>query len=188
MNVVYVKNFENGKKYVGITNNFERRMSQHKSRAKDNDYQHLPLYRAMSKYTHYTDVVFESELYDDVLYMEQIVIQNFKDLGIDLYNCTDGGEGTKGLSRYGKDSAMYGKSHTEEYKLKISASRKGKTLGANNINYKPKEYYINKASTRSNFKRICKSQGWLFDNFEEVFSGELAKDSHKKFYYIYKGE
>ena len=83
MNVVYIKHFENGKKYVGITNNFERRMDRHEKDARYGST--LPVHRAMRKYSHETEIVFESECYDDVLKYEQIIIQNFKDLGYELY-------------------------------------------------------------------------------------------------------
>lgn len=89
-NVVYIKHFENGKKYIGITNNFKGRMNRHNSSAKCGS--NLPVHKAMRKYSHETEIVFESECYDDILKMEKIIIQNFKDLGVELYNITDGGE------------------------------------------------------------------------------------------------
>lgn len=50
------------------------------------------------------------------------------------YNLTDGGEGTLGFpspnkGKFGVDSTMYGKHHSEETKKKISNSNKGKTIG-----------------------------------------------------------
>ena len=110
---MYIKTFENGKVYVGITNDFNRRMSEHNCRAY-NQNSNLPVHRAMRKYSHETEIVFQSKNYDDVLKYEQIIIQNFKDLGIELYNITDGGQGTLGLYRTGDKSSMFGKHHTDE--------------------------------------------------------------------------
>lgn len=139
MNVVYIKHFDNGKKYVGITNNFQKRMSDHEYDAKHGS--QLLVHFAMRKYSHKTEIVFESENYDEVLEMERIIIQNFKDLGIELYNMTDGGEGSLGYkhseeskqkmrcnrpSMSGENHHMYGKHHTDETKQKISKTLKDK--------------------------------------------------------------
>lgn len=136
MNVVYIKHFENGNKYVGITNNFKHRMYQHENpEPRCRDY---PLYRAMKKYNHYTEIVFESEEYKDVLEMEKIIISNFKDLNIELYNMTNGGEGILGYAHteetkkklreinLGKNNPMYGKPTSEETKIKLSKALSGK--------------------------------------------------------------
>lgn len=198
MNVVYIKHFDNGKKYVGITSNFKKRMNQHKNpRHKE---QHLPIYKAMNKHDHYTEIVFESELYKDVQEMERIIIRNFKDLGIGLYNLTDGGEGTLGFSpsketrlkkskaTSGKNNPMYGKKHSEESMLKIIEANKGeKSFRAN-----PKEHYETNPTRRDKFKRTCERMGWEYLSFKETFSGEYYVDSrdrkHKKYLYLFLGE
>lgn len=160
MNVVYIKHFENGKKYVGITSNFKKRMNQHKNpKPKE---QHLPIYKAMNKHDHYTEIVFESELYKDVQEMERIIIRNFKDLGIGLYNLTDGGEGVS------------------------------REIDWDSTTNRPKEYYVFNPVLKSSFKTSCEIQGWNIYDFEEVFSGEYYhfKDINrkiKKYFYIYKG-
>lgn len=135
MNVVYIKHFENGKKYVGITNNFERRMDRHEKDARYGST--LPIHRAMRKYNHETEIVFESECYDDVLKYERIIIQNFKDLGDELYNLTDGGKGRLGLqhseetkkklreANLGEKNPMWGKHLSEETKQKLREALSG---------------------------------------------------------------
>lgn len=159
-NVLYVKRFENGKMYVGITNDFERRMREHNKLAKDGN--ELPIYRAMRKHNHTTEIVFRSNVYEDILAMEKIVIQNFKDLGYELYNMTDGGEGQ--LGRTGELHPMS----------------------------KPKEFYETNTVQRSTFKRACKTKGWCYENFEEVDSGEWyikPNDKREKLYfYIFRDE
>lgn len=202
MNVVYVKHFENGKKYVGITNNFERRMDEHVKQARYKN--SLPVYQAMRKYTHETEIVFESEHYDDVLRYEVIIIQNFKDLGYELYNMTDGGEGTLGyvhtdeskrkmsdIARAkfsGENNPMYGKTHTDEVKQLLKEIQKGEK----SFRAKPMEYYETNATRRDKFKRTCQRMKWNYDNFEEVDSNEIYVSPNgtktKKYFYIYKGE
>ena len=206
MNVVYVKNFENGKKYVGITNNFERRMRQH--RCEVNRGNQLPIYRAMRKYDHYTEVVFESENYDDITYMEQVIIQNFKDLGIELYNITNGGEGMVGFHHseeskakmranrkdtHGENHPMYGKKHSEESIDKMRMSSLGCCKGGSHYLAKDKSHYETYAVSKAHFKTICSRQGWNLSDFEEVFNGEYYKNKdgkklRKLFNYIYKGD
>lgn len=59
--------------------------------------------------------------------------------------------------------------------------------GSNSANYKPKEYYATKTTKRTDFKKICKNQGWLFDDFEETF-GEwhYYNNGARTKYYYYK--
>lgn len=246
MNVVYIKHFDNGKKYIGITKHFEKRMKEHE-RAMDN----LLVHNAMRKHKHYTEIVFESEDYNDVLEMEKIIIQNFIDLGYNLgdglYNMTLGGEGTLGcinhadvvgnnnpmfgkthtdevknklrllhlgkklseetknkisLSIRGENNPMYGKTHTEDVKRKLSFIKRKENLsketlqkykdsakrGANNHNSHSLSYYENNPTDRATFKTTCKNQGWVFEEFKELYSGMKIKSGHKKFYYIHMGE
>lgn len=89
--VLYVKIFKNKKMYVGVTNNFERRMKQHN----DNAYlknSKLLIYRAMRKYSHATEI-WASGIYDrELIYMlEKQTIKQLKDYGIGVYNLTNGG-------------------------------------------------------------------------------------------------
>lgn len=59
-----------------------------------------------------------------------------------------------------------------------------------NPNSKPKEYFSINAVTRGSFKRTCETQGWEFEDFEEIFAIQiidkkgLKKD--KKYYYKLK--
>ena len=209
MNVVYVKNFENGKKYVGISSNFNSRMRRHNYEMRKGN--SLPLYNAMRKYSHYTDVVFESDIYEDVLEMEKLIIQNFKDLGVELYNITDGGQGMLGLSPSKETREKISKTMTgrtlsdehrrnlkgntnkmsEETKRKLSEAMRGKYLGANGTRAKTMEYYSQNSVVRSNFKTTCRRMGWDFNDFDEVFDEWYVRPNgkrDKKYFYIYKGD
>lgn len=174
MNVVYIKHFENGKKYVGITKDFRRRMRQHDNPKLHQE--HLPLYKAIKKHPHYTEIVFESNLYGDVIHMEKVIIRNFKDLGIKLYNLTEGGEGTVGYK------------HSEEAIQKTREKNSGEKSSKAN----PKEWYEINPTRRDKFKRTCKRMGWEYLSFKEMFSGEYYIDSrgrkHKKYIYLFLGE
>ena len=115
-NVIYIKIFEDKSIYVGMTKDFNCRMSQHKSMAKKKT--NLPLYNKMNKMSHYTETIFFSELYSDLPNIEKIVIKNFRDLGFEVLNLTDGGEGTLGYT-YKK---------TDEAKMKLSKALKGRVV------------------------------------------------------------
>lgn len=114
---LYVKIFDNGKMYVGITNNFNKRMREHK-RASANGSE-LFVHSAMRKHSHYTEIwadgIDDREL---LCQIEMQTIAQLKDIGIELYNLTDGGDGTNGYWR--------GRHMSEETKRKISEKIRGK--------------------------------------------------------------
>lgn len=77
-----------------------------------------------------------------------------------------------------------GKLRCDEVKILISNSKKGER----NPKSKPIIYYSDKATRRCDFKKICKKQGWIFDNFKEEFAGYHVKTSGervKKYFYIF---
>ena len=61
-----------------------------------------------------------------------------------------------------------------------------KTSKSSNPNYKPKEHYETNTTMRASFKRICKNQSWIFEDFEEFESSERC-GAHKKYYYKING-
>lgn len=153
MGVVYLKIFdredrENGY-YIGITNDFKSRMNGHNSYAYTRKSQ-LPVYRAMRKYNHKTEILAEIDDYDLLKQMEIEAIKLFREYGMRLYNLTDGGDGTVGvkLSKEvierrasklrGKKrdpeiikkiaTANTGKKRTLEVRLKLSNIHKGKVI------------------------------------------------------------
>lgn len=94
-NCLYVKIFKNGKMYVGITNNFDRRMYMHQYEAyiKNSDFF---VHRAMRKYDHKTEVwakgIKDRELINQ---LEIQTIEQLKEYGIELYNIAEGGQGNQ---------------------------------------------------------------------------------------------
>ena len=186
--------------------------------------------------------------------MEVIVIKNFRDLGYEVLNLTDGGEGTLGHSYERTDEHkkkmsllikgrvvsdetrsklskslkgrklseewkaelsenhsrhMLGKHHSEETKEKMSKIKKGKYTGENHPMYSKnhseetklkigelnkkiqqekydKEFYKFNEVRRTCFKRACKRNGWVFDDFNEIWLNNRDKTKHKLYIYIYK--
>lgn len=208
-NVVYLKEFENGKLYIGVTNNFKRRMAEHEldSKNKNKSAYNNKIYKAMRKYKHTTKILINTTDYEETLKYESLVIKNFKDLGYEIYNMTNGGQGgagrevsqetrdklsesRKGIkpslesrikmreAQLGSKNHNFGKPKSEETKRKLSISHS-----------KPKEYYSTKTTTRSDFKKICSTQKWKIEDFEEKFIEWHVKPCggrSRKFLYILK--
>ncbi|MGL5711393.1 MAG: NUMOD3 domain-containing DNA-binding protein [Paraclostridium sp.] len=88
----------------------------------------------------------------------------------------------------------YGTKHSEEAIRKMSDVKKGKKMGSENPFAKPKEHYETKLISRTEFKRRCKVQGWIFEDFSEIIGGfkDYRKDGKiykKKLYnYFYKNK
>ena len=54
--------------------------------------------------------------------------------------------------------------------------------------YVPKDFYTTYATTRYSFKTVCKTHGWNFEDFIEVFSKYREKRPQKLYFYYYKGD
>lgn len=180
MNCLYAKIFDNNKMYIGITNNFDRRMYEHQRDAYCNNSQ-LAVHRAMRKHNHTTEIWSYGVEDRDVLNQLEIqTIQQLKDFGILLYNMTEGGECGSGAVR------------SQETRDKISNSLKSLCLkGADSVNAKTMKYFEGNPVFRGNFKRTCKTMGWDFNNFEESFSCWHYRTDcqrEKKFVYRYVGD
>lgn len=93
-----------------------------------------------------------------------------------------------GKGYYGKDSIIFishsvNVSESTERNMEIHINRLKKQLGFKHPKAKQKKFYETKATTKSNFKKICKTQGWNFDDFEHINSGEKAKDRHYLYFF-----
>ena len=106
-------------KYIGITKNgLERRLNQHLKN---------PTNYFISKWFKELNInnkkpviklIKECETYEELLQSEINEIKKYRDLKIDLYNISDGGD----------INPMLGKTHSEEARKKISLTHKGRKI------------------------------------------------------------
>lgn len=127
--IYVITNTQNGKQYVGQTNNPHKRWMAHKNQGKISEY---PLYRAMRKYgiDSFKFEIIEETTTDFVNEREVYWIKQLNSLSPNGYNLTPGGE-----ALYGENNPFYGKCHTEETKKILSEKHKGIYNGENNPMY-----------------------------------------------------
>lgn len=110
MYVYQITNVINNKSYIGITNDYKKRWSNHRTvyNNKSSKEYDKPLYRAFRKYgiDNFTFKVLKEGLsLDQANLIEQELIQSLHTLTTENgYNVTKGGEGTKGISKYGANN------------------------------------------------------------------------------------
>lgn len=114
-----IYNTLNGKIYIGFTVNMKRRWYEHKKHTKKLSKYSFAVHYAMNKYGLqnfiYKQIDSASSL-EEANQKEMAWIKELKALGYQLYNETDGGDGTKGNT---------GHKWTEERKLKMRALNSG---------------------------------------------------------------
>ena len=179
----YIVNKINNKAYIGITKDYQRRVSEHKSNHYLNKYKNkLTLYRAIDKYG--IDNFIFMEIIKGLSYREaierEITLISFFSKYIDLYNMTDGGDGviadyeTRKISNFGKKNEfknVYCKNiYTQE--IKIFDSRK-KASDELNVH-------------RRDIIRICRNErkivkGWIFSDISiEDLENKYNENKPKK--------
>ena len=98
-------------------------------------------------------------------------------------NSLDIDKDTLGKGYYGKDSVVF-ISHSDNIKESLfrrrdeSSLRMRNSVGNKHPRAKSKEHYLTNPTSTSNFKKICKTQGWDFDSFEKIKTNYRAKDRH----------
>lgn len=60
-------------------------------------------------------------------------------------------------------------------------------LGVRHPQSKPKKHYETKPTKKCAFKHICNTQGWDYNDFIEIYSGQKSC-KHKKYYYLEKAK
>lgn len=132
---VYVHIFPNQKYYVGITSKKPELRWGYKGH---NYCRQTYLYNAIQKYgwdniEH--DVIAENLTEDEAKKFEIVLIEKLSCQYPNGYNLTSGGDGVKGFGCFGEKNGMYGKTHSDETRQKISNSRKNKLVGVDNPFY-----------------------------------------------------
>lgn len=169
--VVYkITNNINNCIYIGITNNFQRRMREHKNNAENFDYKYKSkLYNAIRKYGMEN---FNAEIIEVVDNREQLEerekywIEFYDSTNHDLgYNITKGGTGGYTHDMSGKNNPMYGHRYTEEEKIKIGNYTRGIK----------KSEEIKKKISRG-LKGLCKTEEHK-KNLSEALKGHIPKNA-----------
>lgn len=128
-----LKNKINNKIYIGVTNNYKKRMRDHKGA-----YNQSLISRAIKKYgwDNFEKIILYETTYKDYAYSvaEPIFILEYYSNDILFgYNMTKGGEGTLGFSpsletRQKMRDKKLGKNLTEEHKKKLSEANTGRVV------------------------------------------------------------
>lgn len=128
--VYKVENKINGKVYIGVTNNFKRRMREHKNESENPKQNDRAIYRAIRKYgwNNFDKIILEeNNTIEECFKREQYYIDKYNSLNSKYgYNMTIGGIGGKTHDVSGEKNPMYGRKLTDEHKAKMSKSLKGK--------------------------------------------------------------
>ena len=126
MNTIYkIINKNNGKIYIGRTNQLKRRMIEHRSQYNRQDRtNNSPLYIAMRAEgieNFYHEIIEETDDFDKSCELEKYYIQYYREkLGIDnVYNYQDGGVGGQSHNINGNNNPMYGKHWAENKKEEV---------------------------------------------------------------------
>lgn len=120
MYILYgIFNILNGKLYIGLTNNLKRRWYEHAKNSKKITAQSYAIHHAIAKYgikNFILKKIDDAIDLDEANSKEMLWIKELKLNGYQLYNETDGGDGTKGA---------IGHKWTEEQKQKMSERNSG---------------------------------------------------------------
>lgn len=124
MGYIYkITNIHNNKIYIGQTNDYKRRWTEHKCIAHTNYNYKSALYAAMRKYGNdaFTFDIIEKCEDNQMAERERFWIDTLNSMVPNGYNMTHGGE-----ALYGEHNPFYGKHHSEHTKALISAKNTGR--------------------------------------------------------------
>ena len=137
---------DNRIRYVGKTNDVKMRMYKHLFEAKNDKIKHKNVWITGIIQSGYNAPILNviEECSEEVWQeRERFWIKHYRDLGCDLTNLTDGGDGAQGLTHEirmkigkqnskkfrGEGNPMWGRKHTEETKKKFRLRRTGNNFG-----------------------------------------------------------
>lgn len=192
--LIYMLKFKNENNeivgiYIGKTKNLKKRIESHK-RCRNSDSR--PINLAIRKFKFdYEILSLEIDDYEFISILEYESIKIVKDMNLKNFNIFIGNKFNLEYknkfkeNRLGNKNPFYNKKHSIETRNKIS----NKSKGLNNANSKNLKHFELTSRTRTAFKLSCKSKGYDFNDFNEIFYGWKVKPSNKRervYIYIYK--
>jgi group I intron endonuclease len=177
--VYQIRNKINNKLYIGITVNCEKRWRRHCLQA------HHTVKRAIHwatlKYGEDNFVFEQIETclgWDEACNRERFWIKHLKDNNHQLYNETDGGEGSFGARRYGANNPNYGKEmkpHVKEELLKVRRKLTNEQIQEIQSLYATDNYTQTQLSEQfkvslTQIHRIVKGKSWDDKKHDEVLT------------------
>ena len=123
----FIYNQINNKLYVGITNNLKNRWNRHKLISQSKKLRKQAIHYAIHKYGIGSFIFKQVETLNDfkIATNREIEWINFlKKEGYQLYNETNGGEGSLGIQKFGPDNPNFGKPIKPHVKDKLLKSRR----------------------------------------------------------------
>lgn len=161
----------NGKLYIGATANCEKRWKRHQNMTNPNIKIKHAIHWALIKYGVNNFIFKKIEELNDwkfALQQERTWIKTLKNLGYQLYNETDGGEGSFGVRRYGKDNPNFGKemkAHVKEELLKHRRKLSDEQIKEIQTLFKTNEYTQSSLAEQFNVSltqihRIVRGKSW----------------------------
>ena len=123
----FIYNKTNNKLYVGITNNLKNRWNRHKSISQSKKLRKQAIHHAIYKYG------IESFIFKQVETLNNFKSANHREIewidflkkeGYQLYNETNGGEGSLGIQKFGTDNPNFGKIIKPHVKDQLIKSRR----------------------------------------------------------------
>lgn len=164
---MYSFNKKDNSIYIGVTKDYKQRCYKHSNDRKREAYSSKPLHIWLNQVIDEQEksVIFEvieKELSEkDAFDKEIIYIQNYKNLGYNVLNVSEGGKGHKGNIPWNKGK----KDHlTKEQKQLLSESHKGKVSGNKNKNHSKQTKEIISLKNKER-----KAAGWISPKRKKVF-------------------
>ena len=175
----HIQNKINNKLYVGITTNCAKRWRRHilQSQHKIKHAIHWAILKYGTDNFEFKEVE-QCNSWEHACERERFWIKNLKNLGYQLYNETDGGEGSFGVRRYGADNPNFGKEmkpHVKEELLKRRRKLSDDKIKEIHILFDTNNYTQTELSKKFNISltqihRIVTGKSWGDKKHDEIIT------------------
>jgi group I intron endonuclease len=191
----HIINQINNKIYVGITTNCEKRWKRHINQS-NHKIKHA-IHWAIAKYGVNNFKFTEIETcinWEHACERERFWIKSLKQTNHQLYNETDGGEGSFGVRRYGKENPNFGKNmkpHVKEQLIKIRRKLTNEQIQQIISLYQTNTYTQTQLSKDFNISltqihRIIKGKSWGDKKHDQIITKKnLTKEQVKELRSLY---